>query len=101
MSYTLEKIFILLGNFFEVEINKMKLFLDIKNHPEYLKKKIINKGRFNNWTKSLHTIIGFNEFSYEGEMKTSLFKTIIIQALLDDEGLKELKEFIFDFLIQL
>ena len=38
MSYTLEKIFNLLNNDFENEITKMKLFLDIENHPEYLKK---------------------------------------------------------------
>ena len=102
MSYPLEKAINLLNNYFEEEIKKMNVFLDVKNHPEYLNNRIINRNDFINWTNSLHTI-GLNEFS--NEKKTSLFKTIFFNTLLDNKKSKinknELRELIIDFLIEL
>jgi hypothetical protein len=100
MSYTLEKAINLLSNHFEEEIKKMKLFLDIKNKPDCLKKRIINKRNFISWTNSLHTI-GLNEFS--NELKTSLFQTIVIHSFLSDniDNNNELQEEIVNFLKQL
>ena len=100
MSYTLEKAINLLSNHFEEEIKKMKLFLDIKNKPDCLKKRIIHKRNFISWTNSLHTI-GFNEFS--NELKTSLFQTIVIHSFLSDniDNNNELQEEIVNFLKQL
>ena len=95
MSYTLEKILNLLNNDFENEITKMKLFLDIKNHPEYLKKKMIQRQVFKHWTENLDNI-GLNEFS--PELKTSLFKMIAIHTLVDN---KEIQGLIINFLGQL
>ena len=95
MSYTLGKILNLLNNDFENEITKMKLFLDIKNHPEYLKKKMIHRQVFKHLTENLDNI-GLNEFS--PELKASLFKMIAIHTLVDN---KDLQELIINFLGQL
>ena len=88
MSYNLEEIFNLLSYNFENEITKMKLFLDIKNHPDYLNKEMFIQRNFKNWTNDLHKI-GLNEFS--NVEKTSLFKVIIIHSLFVDVEIKEIK----------
>ena len=95
MSYTLEKILNLLNNDFENEITKMKLFLDIKNHPEYLKKKMIHMQVFKKWVEDLDNM-DLNTFT--PECKKSLFKMIALNTLLDN---KDLHELIIDFVIQL
>jgi hemerythrin len=95
LKYTLEQVFNLLNNHFTDEINKMKLFLDIKNHPEYLKKKMIHRQVFKHLTENLDNI-GLNEFS--PELKASLFKMIAIHTLVDN---KDLQELIINFLGQL
>jgi uncharacterized protein VirK/YbjX len=96
MSYTLEQIFTFLNNHFEEEITKMKLFLDIKNHPEYLKKEMIHRQVFK---KLIENLDNMSLNTSTPKCKKSLFKMIALNTLLYNND--EFEELIIDFLKQL